>query len=52
LETGDYVSKLKILSDQKRLNANDPELLKGLSDKALNCLQEMQALDAAQQIAE
>ncbi|HSY30111.1 MAG TPA: hypothetical protein VK832_21540, partial [Burkholderiaceae bacterium] len=44
LETGDYVSKIKILSDQQRLRVDDPDLIKGLSEKALACLNEMNEL--------
>lgn len=44
LETGDYVSKLKVLSDHQRLRIDDPYWIKGLSDKALACLHEINAL--------
>jgi HD-like signal output (HDOD) protein len=45
LETGDYLSKLQILLAMQRMQADNPYLTKGLSGKALACLQEMNDLN-------
>lgn len=45
LETGDYISKVKILSENQQIDINNPDLLKGISEKAQACLQELQTLD-------
>jgi HD-like signal output (HDOD) protein len=45
LETGDYLSKLQILLAMQRMQADNPHLTKGLSGKALTCLQEMNNLN-------
>jgi HD-like signal output (HDOD) protein len=44
LETGDYISKLKILSENQQIDINDVNLLRGVSEKAQTCLRELQAL--------
>jgi HD-like signal output (HDOD) protein len=46
LETGDYLSKLNVLIEHNRLKADDPYLTKGLSDRALSCLHELNELNA------
>jgi HD-like signal output (HDOD) protein len=46
LETGDYLSKLKILSDLQRVQIDNPYLTKGLSERALKCLHEINELSA------
>jgi HD-like signal output (HDOD) protein len=38
LVTGDYLGKVDILVRQHRLNADDPRLVKGLSEKEIACL--------------
>jgi HD-like signal output (HDOD) protein len=47
LETGDYISKLKILADNRRIDPGDAELLRGVSEKAVSSLQELQSLGVA-----
>lgn len=38
LATGDYLSKVHILTHQNRLNRDDPRLTRGLADKERDCL--------------
>jgi HD-like signal output (HDOD) protein len=45
LESGDYVSKLKILSDNQCMPADDPYFFKGLAENAITCLREIKELD-------
>jgi HD-like signal output (HDOD) protein len=45
LMTGDYVSKMHILFSHRRLNEDDPFLVKGLSGKAVECLRELGELN-------
>jgi HD-like signal output (HDOD) protein len=47
LETGDYISKLKILSENRLIDINNTDLFRGVSEKALTCLHELQALSVA-----
>lgn len=41
LATGDYISKIQILSEHQRLNPEDPDVIDGLSPKAVHCLNEL-----------
>jgi HD-like signal output (HDOD) protein len=43
LSIGDYISKIQILSEHRRLDLDDAGLVDGLSEKALLCLKELES---------
>jgi HD-like signal output (HDOD) protein len=45
LMMGDYLSKIDILARNERLDRDDPEVLDGLSEKELECLQELAEME-------
>jgi HD-like signal output (HDOD) protein len=52
LVVGDYLSKVDLLIRQKRLNADDPRLVKGLSDKEHACFETLRAMPDSEYHAE
>lgn len=47
---GDHLSKMDILSRHGRLDAGDPRLLEDLSEKELDCLKQLEAIDESEWI--
>jgi HD-like signal output (HDOD) protein len=51
LSMGDYLSKIDILIRHGRIDADDPEVLDGLSEKELACLKELSELEERDWVA-
>ncbi len=48
LSMGDYLSKMHILVSHDRMHAADARFTKGLSDKAIHCLRQLDEMDASE----